>query len=152
MIQFIYNIYKGSGFLKEINIPAEKDNLGILHKFIDNEFKGYNYTEDFIRQIKIIVDEIFSNISSYAYSHDCSGPKNMKLTIDQNSDEILLRFEDSGVPYNPLLSKTPDITLSVEERNIGGLGIFLVKNMSDNIDYKYEQGKNILVVIKKNSS
>lgn len=135
--------------MKEITIQAEKDNLDKLHKFIDSEFKDGDYSEGFIRQIKIIVDEIFTNISSYAYSNDSSGPKNMKLIIDQNPYEILLRFEDSGVPYNPLLSKTPDITLSVEERNIGGLGLFLVKNMSDNIDYKYEQGKNILIVIKK---
>ena len=138
--------------MKEITIPAEKNNIDTINKFIDSEFKNYNYSEEFIRQIKIIVDEIFTNISSYAYTSDYSNSKNMKLTIDQNPDEILLRFEDSGVPYNPLLSKTPNITLSVEERNIGGLGLFLAKNMSDNIDYKYEHGKNILTIIKKVSS
>lgn len=135
--------------MKEITIPAKKDNLDNLHKFIDNEFKDYDYAKEFINQIKIIIDEIFSNISSYAYAPDYSGPKNMKLTINQASDKIFLKFEDSGVPYNPLLGENPDITLSIEERNTGGLGIFLVKNLSDNIDYKYEQGKNILTVIKK---
>lgn len=138
--------------MKEITIPAEKNNIDTINKFIDSEFKDYNYSEEFIRQIKIIVDEIFTNISSYAYTNDYSKTKNMKLIIDKNPDEILLRFEDSGVPYNPLLRKKPDITLSVEKRNIGGLGIFLVKNMSDNIEYKYEHGKNILTIIKKVSS
>ena len=63
--------------------------------------------------------------------------------------EVALKFEDEGVPYNPLEKDDPDVTLSVEDREIGGLGIFMVKKSMDDMYYEYKDGKNILTLMKK---
>ena len=73
----------------------------------------------------------------------------MKIETDEEPPQVSLTFEDYGEPYNPLLKEDPDITLSAEERDIGGLGIYLVKKSMDKVEYEYRDGKNIFT-IKKN--
>jgi anti-sigma regulatory factor (Ser/Thr protein kinase) len=96
-------------------------------------------------KISIVVDEIFANIASYAYDHP-DGDVTVRVTMD---GDIAIEFEDSGVPYDPLDAKDPDISLPVEERQIGGLGLFMVKNIMDTVEYRREGVKNILIVKKK---
>ena len=95
-------------------------------------------------QIRIVVDEVFSNIARYAY-HPEVGGATVRIAVD---DDITIEFEDSGVAYDPLAKEDPDVSLSAEEREIGGLGLFLVKNLMDSVEYRREGNKNILRIKK----
>lgn len=96
--------------------------------------------------LQLVVEEIVVNIVSYAYPVGKDG----EVTIDVNKTPtaIEISFSDRGVPFNPLEKEDPDTTLSAEERPIGGLGIFLVKQMMDSVSYRYEDGRNILTTTK----
>ena len=99
-------------------------------------------------QIDVAIDEIFSNISHYAYKPEV-GPATVRVEVDENPLTVIITFIDHGVPYDPLSQEDPDVTLSAEEREIGGLGVFLVKKTMDYVNYEYKEGQNILTV-KKN--
>lgn len=97
--------------------------------------------------IELVTEEIFINIANYAYP-GTEGFVTMLRSGGEGSEGLTLTFIDGGVPYDPLARPDPDITLSAEERPIGGLGVFLVKKIVDEAHYKYEEGKNILTVRK----
>ena len=94
------------------------------------------------------IDELFGNIAHYAYNPE-TGPATVRVEVTEDPIAVVITFIDRGVPYDPLKKEDPDITLSAEERAIGGLGIFMVKKTMDEISYEYKDGKNILR-IKKN--
>jgi sigma-B regulation protein RsbU (phosphoserine phosphatase) len=91
--------------------------------------------------LKVVTDEIFSNIVYY------SGAKNAQILFRDDSETITLIFLDDGKPYNPLEAEEPDITAGVEDRNIGGLGLFMVKKMAEQVHYEYVGEKNQLIVL-----
>ncbi len=95
--------------------------------------------------MSIAADEIFSNIARYAYYPE-TGEAIVRICVD---DDITVEFEDCGIAYNPLSAQSPDITLSADEREIGGLGLFMVKNLMDSVEYKRAANKNILTIKKK---
>ena len=95
--------------------------------------------------LRLACEEIVMNVTSYAYPEDSDG----FLDIDiQKTDRIVIRFEDGGMPFNPLEQKKPDTELSWEKRRIGGLGIFLVRYKMDDVRYAYEDHKNVLTIEK----
>lgn len=98
-------------------------------------------------QIEIAVEEIYVNIAHYAYNPEI-GDATIRCNIEQDPLKIIIQFLDNGKPFNPLEHKEADISLSAEERDIGGLGIFMVKKSMDDILYSYEHGKNILTIKK----
>ena len=95
--------------------------------------------------LRLACEEIVMNVTSYAYPEETDGF--LDITI-QKADRISIRFEDGGVPFNPLEQSEPDITLSAENREVGGLGIFLCKKLMDSINYRYENGNNVLTMTK----
>ena len=97
--------------------------------------------------IELVTEEIFVNIASYAYSEP-GGFVTIRRSGGEGPDGLTLTFIDGGVRYDPLKKPDPDLTLSAEDRPIGGLGVFLVKKIVDEAHYKYEEGKNILTVRK----
>ena len=99
-------------------------------------------------QIDIAIDELFGNITHYAYNPDI-GPATVRVEVKENPLAVIVTFIDHGVQYDPLATEDPDTTLSAEERKIGGLGIYIVKKSMDEITYEYKDGQNILT-IKKN--
>jgi anti-sigma regulatory factor (Ser/Thr protein kinase) len=99
-------------------------------------------------QIDIAIDELFGNIAHYAYSPGI-GQATVQVDVVEEPLSVVITFIDNGVPYDPLAKADPDTTLSVEERDIGGLGIYMVKKSMDEIAYEYKDGQNILK-IKKN--
>ena len=101
-----------------------------------------------VYQFNVAIDEIFSNIVKYGYAEK-PGPVTLKFIEKDDPHRLYVRFEDEGMPYNPLTKEDPDVTLSAEERGIGGLGIYMVKKTMDDMRYKYENGKNILTIMKK---
>ena len=116
---------------------ALQDVLG----FVEEELEKMDCPMKTCMQITVAVEEIFINIAHYAYG---DGHGTMTLGIASKQDGgALLQFTDSGMPFDPLAKKDPDITLSAEERQIGGLGIFMVKKTMDDVRYRYEDKKNI---------
>ena len=132
--------------MKEIEIDAKINNLEKVTSLIDEELLSVNCPPKVQAQIDVAIDELFSNIANYAYED--STEQTITVRIDELSDTLKMTYIDSGYPYNPLEKQDPDITLAASERSIGGLGIFLVKKMTDNMTYYYEDGKNHLQIEK----
>ena len=100
---------------------------------------------EIIEDIQLIVEEILVNIIQYGYSNGNCQPINLQVKI--SSRTLSLIFEDSGKPFNPLLEITPpDLSMEDEERALGGLGFYIVQELSDHLDYTYQDHKNILTV------
>ena len=115
--------------------------------FIDGWLESLDCGMKAQTQIDLAVDEIFTNVASYAYAPE-TGKVTVRLDFDEASRTACITFIDSGVPYNPLEKPDPDVTLSAEERGIGGLGIFMVKKVTDKMEYRYEDGCNMLTIYK----
>ena len=128
--------------MTELKVDATLENLERVLSFVEERLETCSCSMKTIMQIQIAVEEIYVNIASYAYKEK-KGEAIIKIETDQEVPQVSLTFEDYGDPYNP------DITLSAEERKIGGLGIYLVKKSMDKVEYKYQDGKNIFT-IKKN--
>jgi anti-sigma regulatory factor (Ser/Thr protein kinase) len=129
--------------MTELIIEATIENMDAVLDFV-NERIG-DCPLKIQNQIGIAVDEIFSNIARYAY-HPEVGGATVRIAIDDN---ITIEFEDRGLAYDPLSADRPDTTLPAEEREIGGLGIFMVKNIMDSVEYRREGNKNILAIRKR---
>lgn len=134
--------------MKEITVDAEVENLGQVTDFVNETLELCGCPMKAQMQIDIVIDELFSNIARYAY-HPEKGSATVRVEVSEEPLSVILTFIDSGVPYDPLNHEDPDITLSADEREIGGLGIFMVKKTMDDISYEYKDGRNILTV-KKN--
>ncbi|MBO6113724.1 MAG: ATP-binding protein [Lachnospiraceae bacterium] len=132
----------------ELEIEALVDNLPKVLEFVDEKLDATDCPIEVKLQVDIAVEEIFVNIASYAYNPK-TGPAIIEVEVIDEPLSVELTFIDKGVQYDPLAKEDPDVTLSAEERGIGGLGIFMVKQSMDNVVYEYKNGKNILT-IKKN--
>ncbi len=132
--------------MKEITLEAKVDNLNTVLAAVDEELEQADCTMKAQMAIDVAVEEIFVNIASYAYG-DSTGNTTINIDVDGASSKATITFIDSGTPYNPLEKPDPDVTLSAEERQIGGLGIFIVKKSMDDVSYKYEDGKNMLTIV-----
>ena len=98
-------------------------------------------------QIDIAIDELFGNIAHYAYDPE-TGPATIRVEVQEEPLSVVITFIDNGAPYDPLAREDPDTSLSAEERQIGGLGIYMVKKSMDEITYAYQNGHNILTIKK----
>ena len=133
--------------MEKLTVEATKENLIAVNEFVETNLEKIDCPMKAMMQINVAVEEIYINIASYAYG-DASGQAEILLDTD-TPGQVSIVFMDSGTPYDPLAKEDPDITLSAEERGIGGLGIFMVKKSMDDVEYRYEDGKNILTLIKK---
>ncbi len=133
--------------MKEITIDAVVENLGVVTDFIDDFLDENDCPIKAKMKIDIAIDEVFSNISYYAYG-DAVGQATIKLEIQDNPKAVSITFIDGGVPYNPLEKKDPDTTLSADEQKIGGLGIYMVKKSMNEMLYVYSENKNQLTIKK----
>ena len=134
--------------MKEMTIDAAIENIPAVTAFVEEQLEQYNCPMKAQMQIDIAIDELFSNIAQYAYTPN-HGKATVRVEVTQDPMAVIITFIDNGVPYNPLAKADPDVTLSADEREIGGLGIFMVKKSMDDINYEYKNGQNILK-IKKN--
>lgn len=134
--------------MKQITCEARQENLLQVMEFIDRELENAGCAMKAQMQIDVAVDELFSNVAQYAYAPG-SGEVTVSLDFHPEDRMAEITFTDGGTPYDPLKKPDPDVTLSAEERQIGGLGIFLVKKTMDDMRYRYENGKNILTIVKK---
>lgn len=134
--------------MKELMIEATPENVEKVIEFIDGMLEEYGCGVKEQMAIDVAVDELFSNIAHYAYNPE-TGYATVRVDVKNDPLAVEITFIDNGVPYDPLAKADPDTTLSLEERQIGGLGIFIVKKTMDAVNYEYKDGKNILT-IKKN--
>ncbi|MCD8331778.1 MAG: ATP-binding protein [Oscillospiraceae bacterium] len=134
--------------MKEVSVDAVVENIEFVTDFVNEQLQAYHCPVKAQMQIDIAIDELFSNIAHYAYNPDV-GPATVRVEVLEDPLSVVITFIDHGVPYDPLSTADPDITLSAEERQIGGLGIYMVKKSMDAITYEYRDGQNILR-IKKN--
>ncbi|MGN1103946.1 MAG: SpoIIE family protein phosphatase, partial [Candidatus Coproplasma sp.] len=132
--------FNGTGKSTEICVKPDRDSIQTVTAFVENAMDEWQIPMKTATKVQIAVDEIFSNIVNY------SGANNAKLTVTNRDEKLSLTFEDDGVQYDPTSAKDPDITLSAEDREIGGLGIFMVKKMASDVRYEYKDGKNTLTV------
>jgi len=136
------------GSMNELFVEAKIENMDTVQSFISSRLE--NCPMKVQTQIAIAVDEVFSNIANYAYVSDDTGNPGTGSVVVRVcvGDEVKIEFEDNGKAYNPLDKEDPDITLGIDEREVGGLGIFMVKNIMDNVRYEHKDGKNILTLWK----
>ena len=127
--------------MKELEIEARTENLDQVISFVDGELAKKECSVNTKIQIDIAVEEIFVNIARYAYNPK-TGQATIRVEVRENT--VSLTFIDNGIPYDPLSRENPDLSLSADERQIGGLGIFMVKESMDEISYEYRNGSNIL--------
>ena len=130
---------------ESIVLPAIPDSILKATDFVDRLLDTLNCSAKAHAQLSVIIDEIFSNIVHHARG---AYTAEIRFSYDPETHVVELTFLDEGTPYNPLLHKEPDTTLPAEKRAIGGLGIFLVKKLTDRLSYEYSGGKNILHIWK----
>lgn len=133
---------------RELTFPATIESIEAVTDFVNEYLEEIGCPMKAQMQLAVVIDEIFSNIAHYAYA-PATGDAIVSVDFDSQSGSIVLSFSDEGVRYNPLTNIDPDITLSADERQIGGMGIFMVKKLTDQMVYEYTEGKNVLTVWKK---
>lgn len=131
----------------ELSVPAIDSNLDEVTEFIDAKLREVGCPKRALFQIHLTVEEIFVNISHYAYQPK-EGPATIRFAIESEPLRVIIQFEDKGKPFNPLELCEPDVTKPAGDREIGGLGIFLARKNMDAITYEYVNGSNILTVKK----
>ena len=133
--------------MKDINVDATVENLEVVQNFVSQELEEQGCSMKVMMQIEIAVEEIYVNIVHYAYNPEI-GKATIRCEVTEDPMQVIIQFMDSGVPFDPLAKEDADITLSAEERQIGGLGIFMVKKSMDEVSYEYKEGKNVLTIRK----
>ena len=134
--------------MKELDITASKENLSDVLGFVDAELEQLGCSMRLQTAIDVAVEEIFVNISSYAYDPEV-GEATIRVEVTDDPVTIAISFIDSGTPYDPLAKPDPNMKIPIKERKKGGLGIFMVKKSMDDISYEYKDGKNILTIKKQ---
>ena len=134
--------------MKELTIAATVENIETVTDFVNEQLEALDCPMKAQMQIDIAIDELFGNIAHYAYNPEI-GKATVRVEVIEDPLSVIITFIDNGIPYDPLAKADPDTTLSAEERDIGGLGIYMVKKSMDDITYEYKDGHNILK-IKKN--
>ena len=122
---------------------AKIENYTAFYNWLHNTIEPWNLSNELINKIDLCAEEIFINIASYAYPEKTG---KVEISVEKIDDEIILKFVDTGFAYNPLTKPDPDITLPPEKRQIGGLGIFMVKQSAKNVHYERNVNKNVLTM------
>lgn len=134
--------------MKELTLDATIENVAVVTAFVDEQLEQLDCPMKTQFQVDVAIDELFGNIAHYAYNPEV-GAATVRVEVTEKPLAVVITFIDNGVPYDPLAKADPDVTLPAEEREIGGLGIYMVKKSMDDVSYEYKDGKNILR-IKKN--
>ena len=148
MLLLDYQSYKGGEHMTNRTFKARTDALSDILGFVDEMLEKYECPMKIQTAICVAIEEVFVNVARYAYENG-EGEVTLGIGFDAESSTLTFRMADGGVPFDPLQKPDPDITLSAEDREIGGLGIFITKKTMDSVEYAYENGENILTMVKK---
>ena len=147
MLMLDYKPKEGGAYMTNQTFPAKTEALPDILGFVEETLEGYGCPMKIQMAVCVAIEEVFVNVAHYAYGNG-EGDMNLGIGFDEENRTITFRMTDKGVPFDPLQKPDPDITLSAEEREIGGLGIFIAKKTMDSLSYSYENGENILTMIK----
>ncbi len=132
--------------MTELTLAAKTENLDEVLDFVNEQLEAQGCSMRAQLELDIAIEELFVNIANYAYM-----PEEGSVTIQVafRDDMVSVIFIDGGTPYNPWDRPDPDVSLSAEERQIGGLGVYMVKKSMNHVDYIHQDGKNILTIQKQ---
>ena len=147
MLMFDYKPKEGGAYMTNQTFPAKTEALPDVLGFVEETLEGYGCPMKIQMAVCVAIEEAFVNVAHYAYG-DGEGDMSLGIGFDKESRAITFCMTDKGIPFDPLQKPDPDITLPAEEREIGGLGIFITKQTMDSVTYAYENGENILTMIK----
>ena len=148
MLMFDYKSTKGGARMTNKIFPAKVEALSDVLGFVDQTLESCECSMKIQTAICVAIEEVFVNVARYAYGEG-EGDVTLGIGFNAESREITFRMTDKGTPFDPLKKPDPDITLSAEEREIGGLGIFITKKTMDSVSYAYENGENVLTMTKR---
>jgi serine phosphatase RsbU (regulator of sigma subunit)/anti-sigma regulatory factor (Ser/Thr protein kinase) len=148
MLMFDYKVNKGELYVQNKTFPAKTEALTDVLGFVEQVLEKNQCSIKLQTAICVAIEEVFVNVAHYAYG-EMQGDVDFTITFDEKTRNVTFRMVDKGVQFNPLNKPEPDITLSAQEREIGGLGIFITKKTMDLVTYAYENGENILTMTKK---
>lgn len=131
---------------KAIELTNRLEELLRISGFIDDLADEWDLPFQLTMSLNLVLEEAFTNIVNYAYQD--KDAHSIELSFEKNGQTLVITLTDDGIPYDPTLREDPDVTLPPEEREIGGLGIFLIKKMMDNVAYRRENNRNILIMDK----
>ena len=134
--------------MEELRVTAKVENLDLVLDFLNTHLESMDCPMKAQMQLDIAVEELFVNIATYSYAPG-TGDAVIRVEKDPSGGMVKITLIDKGVPYDPLAKEDPDVTLSAEERQIGGLGIFMVKKSVDDMYYEYKDGENRLTLCKR---
>ena len=132
--------------MTELKIEAKTERLPDVSGWLEEQLEKGNCPPKLMMKLELLVEELFVNIASYAY-----GPEGGDAVFQADFPReglFRLSIRDWGMPFDPLKKEDPDITLPAEKRDVGGLGVFLVKKLADRIDYAYTDGQNVVTIEK----
>ena len=134
--------------MREITVNASLEEIRRITGHVNALLKELACPERIRIQIDVAIDEVFSNISRYAYYPE-TGQATVRLEVERDPLCVVITFIDRGAPYNPLTAKEPDLSLPARKRPVGGLGLFMVRRIMDGVTYGYRDGQNILTIRKR---
>lgn len=134
--------------MKELTVAATVENIQTVTDFVNGQLEALDCPKKTRMQIDLAIDELFGNIAHYSY-HPEVGSATVRVEVTQDPPAVAITFIDRGIPYDPLAKQDPNVALSAEDRESGGLGIYLVKKTVDEISYIHKDGQNILTIKKR---
>ena len=136
----------GNRKIKHFVIENQIGELSSLAGKIDDLAEEWEFPQELAMNINLVIEEAVSNIIFYAFNDN--DKHEIEISISGKNNRLTIKITDDGIPFNPLLQKQPDINLPAEEREVGGLGIFLISQIMDEMDYDRKEKKNILTLTK----
>ena len=134
-----------------LNMEAQLDEIECIHAVVEILAEAEAWEPELLFQIKLVLEEIGTNIVKYGYDEE--GKKDIRITLTSESDTLTMDIVDDGKPFDPFAdAPEPDLDSPVPERPIGGLGVYLVQKLMDEARYRREDGKNHVTLIKRRSS
>ena len=132
--------------IKELTVEADVKNLDKVLLFLGERLDALGCSPRAKMQIEVALEEIFVNVASYAYEKSERETDIVSISVENSTEPLRVEvtITDSGIPFDPLAKEDPDVTLTAEQRKIGGLGIYMVKKSMDQVRYEYRDGKNVL--------
>ncbi|MBW2003992.1 MAG: ATP-binding protein [Desulfobacteraceae bacterium] len=130
--------------MPKIRLPAKLESLKTFLEFISGSARGKGFSEHRVKEIELVTEEVLVNIFSYAYHES---PGEVEITDRKNEDDtLILKILDYGTPFDPLSLSEPELTAHVSDRMAGGLGVFFIRKMADDVRYRRDGDANILTL------
>lgn len=149
MLCLVFNVSENveKSFEKKLELVNDISEISKLPIFVDEIAATLSLSQEFVFNFNLVLEEAVTNVVMYAYPQGKSGP--ITLVAKYSKGEIAFILSDEGVPFDPTKVPDADVTLPAEERRIGGLGIYLIRQIMDNVSYRYNERRNILIMNKQ---